>query len=115
MTPELHLTIIVFLFLFGSCVGSFLNVVIWRLPRDESLVFPGSHCPSCNTPLQWYDNIPILGWIALRGRCRYCNVLISIRYPIVEALTAGLFVLYYVLFYLTPADWRIGFCGPSPA
>jgi len=115
MTLPLHLTILVFLFLFGSCVGSFLNVVIWRLPRDESLVFPGSHCPSCNTPLQWYDNIPILGWIALRGRCRYCNTLISARYPIVEALTAGLFVLYYALFYLTPPSWRIGFCAVSPA
>ena len=114
MTLPLQLTIIVFLFLFGSCVGSFLNVVIWRLPRDESLVFPASHCPSCNTELRWYDNIPIFGWIRMRGRCRYCNTLISVRYPIVESLTAGLFVLYYVLFYLTPANWRIGFCAAPP-
>ena len=111
MTVQLHLTMLLFLFMFGACVGSFLNVVIWRLPRDESLVFPGSHCPNCNTPLQWYDNIPIFAWLKLRGRCRYCSTLISARYPIVEALTAGLFVLYYVLFYLTPPEWRLGFCA----
>ncbi len=58
-----HLIFILFLFALGTCVGSFLNVVVWRLPRDESLISPGSHCPTCNTPLSWYDNIPVFGWI----------------------------------------------------
>lgn len=74
----------------GLCVGSFLNVVIWRLPRRESLSRPPSHCPGCNTPLRPLDNIPVLSWLALRGRCRTCSMRISVRYPIVEALTAVL-------------------------
>ncbi len=81
-------------------MGSFLNVVVWRLPRNESLVSPPSHCPKCNTRLTWYDNIPVFGWIALRGRCRYCKDSISVRYPIVEAITGGLFVLFYVAYFI---------------
>jgi leader peptidase (prepilin peptidase)/N-methyltransferase len=95
-----HLVLIPFLFLLGACVGSFLNVVVWRLPRGESLITPPSHCPKCNTGLAWYDNIPVLGWIFLKGRCRYCREPISMRYPIIEAITGGLFVLYYVLFFI---------------
>src|SRR5947209_5628251 len=95
-----HLFLIPFLFLLGACVGSFLNVVVWRLPRQESLVTPPSHCPKCNTPLAWYDNIPVFGWIFLKGRCRYCKEAISPRYPIVEAITGGLFVFYYVMFFI---------------
>jgi leader peptidase (prepilin peptidase)/N-methyltransferase len=78
--------------LFGSLVGSFLNVVIWRLPRRESIVFPASSCPGCGTPLAALDLIPVVSWLALRGRCRSCGQAISARYPLVEALTAGLFV-----------------------
>jgi len=81
-------------FLYGSIFGSFLNVVIHRLPREESLVRPRSRCPRCSKPIAWYDNIPILSWLALGGRCRHCRKLISPRYPLVEAamgsLAAGL-------------------------
>jgi leader peptidase (prepilin peptidase) / N-methyltransferase len=77
---------------FGLIIGSFLNVVAYRLPRGESVVFPGSHCPSCDTPIKPYDNIPVLSWLILRGRCRSCHTSISARYPIVEAVTAGLLV-----------------------
>jgi leader peptidase (prepilin peptidase)/N-methyltransferase len=75
---------------FGALVGSFLNVVIHRLPRHESLVSPGSHCPSCGAAIKPYDNVPILAWLWLRGRCRSCRAAISPRYPIVEAATAAL-------------------------
>jgi leader peptidase (prepilin peptidase) / N-methyltransferase len=74
----------------GLLVGSFLNVVVWRLPRGESLVAPGSHCPGCAHPVRPYDNVPVLSWLALRGRCRDCRTPISARYPLVEALTAAL-------------------------
>jgi len=77
---------------FGLIVGSFLNVVAYRLPRGESVVFPGSHCPSCDTPIKAYDNVPVLSWLWLRGRCRSCHTSISARYPIVEAVTAALLV-----------------------
>jgi leader peptidase (prepilin peptidase)/N-methyltransferase len=76
--------------LFGAIIGSFLNVVIYRLPRGESLSTPGSHCPSCETPIKPYDNVPVLGWLWLRGRCRSCGEPISVRYPLVEAGTAVL-------------------------
>ncbi len=74
----------------GLLVGSFLNVVSYRLPRQESLVFPGSHCPSCGAGIKPYDNIPVLGWLMLRGRCRACHGKISARYPLIEGLTAAL-------------------------
>jgi len=76
---------------FGLLVGSFLNVVIWRLPRGESLVRPPSHCPSCDNPVSPRDNVPVLSWLLLRGRCRRCNARISLRYPLVELATAALF------------------------
>jgi leader peptidase (prepilin peptidase) / N-methyltransferase len=76
----------------GLTVGSFLNVVIYRLPRHESLVMPGSHCPGCGTAIKAYDNVPVLGWLALRGHCRTCKTAISPRYPLVEATTAALAV-----------------------
>ena len=77
---------------FGAIIGSFLNVVIHRLPHEESVVFPNSRCPSCGAVIAFYDNIPILSYIALGAKCRKCKEHISIRYPAVEALTAGLFV-----------------------
>ncbi|MCX5968234.1 MAG: prepilin peptidase [Cyanobacteria bacterium] len=76
----------------GACIGSFVNVVAWRLPRQESLVLPGSHCPRCGTPLAWFENLPIIAWLALRGRCRHCHQPVSPRYPLVELLCAGLWV-----------------------
>jgi leader peptidase (prepilin peptidase)/N-methyltransferase len=77
---------------FGLIIGSFLNVVAYRLPRGESVVFPASHCTSCDTPIKPYDNVPVLSWLVLRGRCRSCHSSISARYPIVEAVTAALLV-----------------------
>jgi leader peptidase (prepilin peptidase)/N-methyltransferase len=77
---------------FGATIGSFLNVVAYRLPRAESLVSPGSRCPGCGTAIKVYDNVPVFGWLLLRGRCRSCRVPISARYPIIEALTGALAV-----------------------
>ncbi len=75
---------------FGAIIGSFLNVVIWRLPRGENLAKPPSACPSCGTQIKPYDNIPVVSWLLLRGKCRNCGAKISARYPMVEALTAAL-------------------------
>lgn len=116
-----HAFYIVFFFVLGSCVGSFLNVVVWRLPQVEfieneglfhgfwrswrALSSPPSHCPKCGNSLKWYDNLPVVGWIKLGGRCRFCKEPISPRYPIIEAITGGLFVLYYVSFFMEG-------CGP---
>lgn len=92
---------LVFFLAIGACVGSFLNVVIYRLPRGESIVFPASHCPSCGRAIKWYDNIPLVSWLALRARCRFCKARISPRYILVEAATAilvgGLYAWYYLL------------------
>lgn len=111
-----HAIYIVFFFVLGSCVGSFLNVVAWRLPQVEevpgeglfhgfyrgwqALSSPPSHCPKCGKPLKWYDNLPVVGWIKLKGRCRFCKAPISARYPIIEAIAGLLFVLYYVSFFM---------------
>jgi leader peptidase (prepilin peptidase)/N-methyltransferase len=77
--------------LFGAIIGSFLNVVAYRVPRRESLATPGSHCPSCDHPVRPYDNLPVVSWLLLRGRCRDCGEGISARYPVVEVLTAVAF------------------------
>lgn len=95
----------------GAAIGSFLNVVIYRLPRGLSLIAPGSHCPACKTPLSWRDNIPVLGWLFLRGRCCYCSVAISPRYPLVEATLAtwfGLCVVVWGLSWQTLAALALG-------
>jgi leader peptidase (prepilin peptidase)/N-methyltransferase len=91
----------------GATVGSFLNVVAYRLPRRESLVRPGSRCPGCGTAIKTYDNLPVFGWLLLRGRCRTCKTRISPRYPLVEALTAAIAVTV-VLAKHTPADVVLG-------
>ena len=85
----------IFLFILGSTVGSFLNVVIYRVPRNISIVYPPSHCPHCGNPIKWYDNIPLLSYLVLRGRCRYCKERISFRYFVVELITALLFLFLY--------------------
>jgi leader peptidase (prepilin peptidase)/N-methyltransferase len=85
--------------LVGSVVGSFLNVCIYRLPRNQSLIRPPSSCPSCGRRIPWYDNVPVVGWLMLAGRCRRCRAPISPQYPIVEAAVAGLWAL---------AFWRYG-------
>jgi leader peptidase (prepilin peptidase) / N-methyltransferase len=90
----------------GLAVGSFLNVVIHRVPRGESLLRPGSHCPGCQAPVQPWHNVPVLGWATLRGRCASCGMRITFRYPLVEALTAALFVAVAA---------RLGFSPELPA
>ena len=111
----------VFVFVIGSCVGSFLNVLIYRLPRHISIVRPGSYCPKCNHPIIWYDNIPLLSWLLLRRLCRHCGQSISATYPLVELVTATLFTLLYAAYMVIglredmppfasgpgPADWAV--------
>jgi len=94
----------------GLLVGSFLNVVIYRTPRGENIAFPASHCPSCNTPLKWYHNIPLLSWIFLGGKCAYCKEPISKQYPIVELLNA---LLWFGLFLKIGAVWYFPFVAAS--
>jgi leader peptidase (prepilin peptidase) / N-methyltransferase len=91
-----------FALVLGLCVGSFLNVVIHRLPRDESIAHPSSHCPRCDAPLRWYDNVPLLSYLWLRGRCRGCGARISLRYPLIELLTGVLFAVVALRFGATP-------------
>jgi len=90
---------IVFLFAVGGCVGSFLNVVVYRLPRDKSLVAPPSSCPACGRGIRFYDNIPLISWLLLAGKCRYCKARISPRYLVIELLTALVFVGMFVLYF----------------
>jgi leader peptidase (prepilin peptidase)/N-methyltransferase len=94
--------LVVLVALTGLVVGSFLNVVIWRVPRGESIVSPPSHCPSCDQPVRPRDNIPVVSWLLLRGRCRDCGEPISRRYPLVEAGTAVVFVLLALRIGLEP-------------
>ena len=88
--PVIGWTLVVLAGVLGLLIGSFLNVVVWRLPRGESLSHPGSHCPRCDHAIRWWDNLPVLSWLLLRGKCRDCGEPISKRYPAVEAFT-GLF------------------------
>jgi len=97
MPSAVDLAVAVWLFATGGAVGSFLNVVVYRLPAGMSLSHPGSHCPNCKHPIRWYDNLPIFGWLVLRGRCRDCRTPISARYPAVEALVAAVFLSLGVL------------------
>lgn len=99
----LGLIISAFSFMMGACIASFLNVVIWRVPRGESIVSPPSHCPKCGAAILWWQNLPILSWLALRGRCAKCRAPISPRYIIVEML-GGLLFLF--------AFWRFGAFAP---
>jgi leader peptidase (prepilin peptidase)/N-methyltransferase len=94
---------------FGLIIGSFLNVCIHRLPRGESLVWPASRCPHCRHALKPYDNVPVLGFLMLRGRCRECGAPISARYPFVELLTMGVFIAAYLLYPLPLMVQRIAF------
>jgi leader peptidase (prepilin peptidase)/N-methyltransferase len=97
MTPLLVLAGVV-----GLAVGSFLNVVVYRVPRGESLLRPASHCPNCDRPVRPWENVPVLSWLALRGKCAGCRARISVRYPLVEAGTAALFVAITLRFGLSP-------------
>ncbi len=100
MTPQAWI-LAFFIFAFGCCIGSFLNVVIYRLPREKSLVHPGSSCPHCGRAIRFYDNIPLLSWIALRAKCRHCKAPISPRYFIIELLTGSVFLGLYLIYFHT--------------
>jgi len=91
--------LLVFVALLGLAIGSFLNVVIYRVPRGESLISPPSHCPSCDRPIRNRHNVPVFGWLALRGRCADCQAPISPRYPLVEAATGLVFVAFAARLY----------------
>jgi len=99
----------VFIFAFGCCVGSFLNVVIYRLPRDRSIITPASACPACGRHIRFYDNIPLISWLLLGRKCRYCKASISPRYFVIELLTGLVFIGLFILYFRT--DLRAG-VGP---
>src|SRR6056297_1108967 len=92
----IYLLQMILIFTIGLMVGSFLNVVIYRLPEDESIVFPSSHCPNCNHKLKIYDLIPVVSYLLLSGKCRYCDHEISVQYPLIELLTGIIFLLMYL-------------------
>ena len=95
MSENIVIEIALIVFIFGAMIGSFLNVVIYRIPKGESIVFPSSKCQSCQNALKWWHNIPIFSWLFLRGKCYFCKAKISAQYPIVEFLTGLLFVALY--------------------
>lgn len=97
-----HGSWLAFMFAYGACVGSLINVLVYRMPRGMPVIMPTSRCPACETKLTWRENIPVLGWLILHGRCRFCKSRISPEYPLVEALVGLLFVAAFVLWYLVP-------------
>lgn len=99
MLPTILFYIIVFLF--GIVIGSFLNVVIYRVPKKENIVVVNSHCMNCGYELSWYDLVPIFSWLALRGKCRKCGDKISVQYPLIEALNGGLYMVVFYYFGLS--------------
>jgi leader peptidase (prepilin peptidase)/N-methyltransferase len=103
-------TITFLVFIFGAMIGSFLNVVIYRIPKGESIVFPASKCQNCQTPLKWWHNIPILSWLFLRGKCYFCHEKISAQYPVVEFLTGIIFTALYLKLGLV---WYLPFVAAS--
>lgn len=100
---------LLFAFILGAILGSFLNVVILRLPKDQSIIFVSSHCLKCNTPLKPWHNIPIVSWIALRGRCSFCKNEISAQYPLIELISGFIFLALSVKFTLSFASLLVGF------
>jgi len=98
LMPQIKFTFYLAALLFGLVVGSFLNVVAWRWPREESIIYPGSHCPKCGKPIAWYDNIPVFSWLLLQARCRNCREKISIRYPLIELASGIISVLCFWCF-----------------
>jgi len=106
----IEITIGAMVFIFGIMIGSFLNVVIYRIPNNESIAFPASKCQSCQTPLKWYHNIPIFSWLVLGGKCGFCKDPIAKQYPIVEFVTGLIFVALYMK---TGLVWYLPFVAAS--
>lgn len=100
----LNIPVLVFVFAFGCCAGSFINVIVYRLPRGQSIITPPSRCPACQTRLTWRENFPVLGWLWLRGRCRFCKGAISPEYPAIELFVGLLMAGAYVLYFMMPGD-----------
>jgi len=98
------------IFIFGTMIGSFLNVVIYRIPKGESIVFPASKCQSCQTPLKWYHNIPIFSWLFLAGKCAFCKEPIAKQYPIVEFITG---IIFTALYFKLGLIWYLPFMAAS--
>jgi len=103
---EYNTLIAIFIFLFGISVGSFLNVLIYRIPENKSILNPPSSCPKCNNRLKWYHNIPILGWVMLGGKCAYCKEKISAQYPIVELING---IIWIAIFLKIGPVWYLPF------
>ncbi len=97
LTPEMRPVFLTAMFIFGSCIGSFLNVCIWRMPLKESIVFAPSHCTSCGKAIKWYDNIPLVSYLVLGGKCRSCHKHYTMRYFVIELVTAIIFLLLAIL------------------
>ena len=110
MPETILIEIAIIVFIFGAMIGSFLNVVIYRIPKGESIVFPASKCQSCQNSLKWWHNIPIFSWLFLRGKCYFCKEKISAQYPIVELLTGIIFVALYFKLGLV---WYLPFIAAS--
>jgi len=110
MPETILIEIAIIVFIFGAMIGSFLNVVIYRIPKGESIVFPSSKCQSCQTSLKWYHNIPIFSWVFLGGKCAFCKEKISAQYPIVEFITGIIFVALYFKLGLV---WYLPFVAAS--
>lgn len=102
--------IYIFIFFIGACIGSFLNVVIYRNIKEISIIYPPSFCPVCKTSIKWYDNIPILSYIILGGRCRQCRSEISISYPIIEVLTGFITLVFYLKWWYIKPLWFVSSC-----
>ena len=100
----------IFIFIFGLMLGSFLNVVIYRIPLGESIILPSSHCPSCQTPLKIWHNIPLFSWLVLKGKCAFCHTTISKQYPLIEIFTA---IIFLVLFIKLGLVWYFPFVALS--
>jgi len=106
----IEMSIGLLVFMVGIMIGSFLNVVIYRIPNNESIVFPASKCQSCQTPLKWYHNIPLASWLALGGKCGFCKASISKQYPLVELLTG---VIFLALYFKLGLVWYLPFVAAS--
>lgn len=105
MQEENMIPFAILAFIVGAAIGSFLNVVIYRIPKGESIVFPNSKCQNCQTPLRWWHNIPLVSWFLLRGKCYFCSEKISIQYPFIELIAGLIFVILYL---------KIGFVWQLP-
>jgi leader peptidase (prepilin peptidase)/N-methyltransferase len=110
MLESVSIEMAILVFIFGTMIGSFLNVVIYRIPKGESIVFPSSRCQSCEKPLKLWHNVPIFSWLFLRGKCHFCDAKISAQYPVVEFLTGTIFVALYFKLGLV---WYLPFVAAS--